>query len=273
MKKMTALLLIVLFAAVLMPISAGAAGSDNGLPYVTDEAGLLTDSQRLALENRAAAMSEKHRCEVRIVTVDDMSEYGFRVIDEFSYQLYKEYDFGYGPDKDCVLFVLSMYGRDYDLRVWGSYAETAFTLYGIDNVLDSHVLPQLKNNNYNRAFTVFLDRAEEYFRMAEEGKPFDARTDPDAQRMASAVKLAITILLPLLIASIICAIWKSKMKTAKIATTAFNYIPPGGFRLTGQGDVFLYRTTTRRKIEKSSSSGGRASGGGIGGSSGRSGKF
>ena len=73
------------------------------------------------------------------------------------------------------------------------------------------------------------------------------------------VKLAVVILVPLLIALIVCSVWRSKMKTAKLARAADNYIPQGGFNLTERNDIFLYRTTTRRRIESSSSS----SGGGV----------
>ena len=66
--------------------------------------------------------------------------------------------------------------------------------------------------------------------------------------------LIIAIIVAVIISLIVCLIWRSKMKTAKIARTADNYIPQNGFVLSVQADTFLYRTTTRRKIESSSSS-------------------
>ncbi|MDR0490798.1 MAG: hypothetical protein LBH28_06100 [Oscillospiraceae bacterium] len=89
----------------------------------------------------------------------------------------------------------------------------------------------------------------------------DALVDGSASNFLSrpAVKLAIVILIPILIALLICSGWKRKMKTAVIARSADNYIPNDGFKLTEKGDQFLYRTTTRTKIERqSSSSGGRS---------------
>ena len=111
--------------------------------------------------------------------------------------------------------------------------------------------------------------------MAEKGKPFDRSTDPYVVFAWIVIKLAITILAPLIIAGSICSAWKKQMKTAVTARAADNYIPQNGFKLTRQEDAFLYRTTSRRKIEtsSSSSSSGKASSGGRGGSSGRSGKF
>ena len=75
--------------------------------------------------------------------------------------------------------------------------------------------------------------------------------------MDTSVKIAIIILVPLIISLLVCLFWKSKMKTAKIARAADNYIPANGFILSVQSDSFLYRTTTRRKVQSSSSSGGR----------------
>ena len=67
--------------------------------------------------------------------------------------------------------------------------------------------------------------------------------------MEPIVKIAITILIPLIISLIICLVWRSKMKTAKLARTADNYIPQGGFNLKVQTDTFLYRTTKRVKVQ------------------------
>jgi len=83
------------------------------------------------------------------------------------------------------------------------------------------------------------------------------------------MKVCVAIVVPLIIALLVCLYWRSKMKTAKMARTADNYIPANGFILTVQTDAFLYRTTTRRKIERSSSSGG--GGGSFGGGGSRSG--
>ena len=273
------LLLTVCMAPLLLPAGLMAAGglqadlSDAGTYFVEDEASLLTDSQRRALESRAEAISERYRSEVRILTVYDMGTYGYRDIEAFSYDLYRSLDFGYGPDKDCILFVLSTGDRDYDLRAWGEHSKEAYTFYAIDTLLDRHVLPLLKEDNYYGAFSAYLDQTEEYFRLAEKGTPFSRSNDPVLRRNMLYGKLAVTILVPLLCALIVCTVWRSRMKTAKIAKTAFNYIPANGFRLTGQGDVYLFRTVTRTRIQSSSSSSGGGASSGRGRSSARSGKY
>ena len=72
--------------------------------------------------------------------------------------------------------------------------------------------------------------------------------------METSTAIIIAIIVSVIISLIICFIWRSKIKTAKIARTADNYIPQNGFILAVQADTFLYRTTSRRKIERSSSS-------------------
>ena len=260
---------VLVFIFIFTAMMPAALASDE-YSLVSDSSRLLTEGELNKLEQKAVHISAQYQCEVRIITVDDMNESGFNNIEEFSMSLYDESDFGYGSDKSCVLLLLSMAERDYDLRVWGDTGKTAFTFYGIDTILDRHILPELGNNNFYEAFSKYLDRSEEYLKMARDGTPFDSHNDPDAEDYFIA-KLIATILIPLAIAGAVCSSWKSKMKTAKTARTADNYIPENGFKLVAQEDKFLYRTTTRRKIEKSSSSSSGASS--RGSSSGRSGKF
>ncbi|MCL2124572.1 MAG: hypothetical protein FWH33_01120 [Oscillospiraceae bacterium] len=80
--------------------------------------------------------------------------------------------------------------------------------------------------------------------------------------MDPVIQVVLVAIVPILVSLLICMIWRSKMKTAHIAREADNYIPEGGFRLTGHGDMFLYRTTTRTKINSGSSSTANRSGGG-----------
>lgn len=273
-KRISILLIIILLTFLILPISASASEIDLGVQksYIMDTAGLLTDEQQQILEVRAKELSNTYGCDVRLVTLNDIGSFGYNVIEYFAYDTYLEYDFGYGEGKDCVLLVLSTADREYDFRVWGDYAQRVFTLYGIDNILDKHILVELQNNDYYAAFTKYFDRSELYFKMESKGKAFDSMTNPATK----ATIMIVTIILALLLALIICNVWKRQMKTANIAKTATNYIPEGGFKLTGQSDVFTYRTVSRVKIEtssSSSSSSSHASSGGSGGSSGRSGHY
>ncbi|MCL2741105.1 MAG: TPM domain-containing protein [Oscillospiraceae bacterium] len=274
MKRILAAMAISALVALAMAAPILAEPAAGGGLYVDDQAGLLSPSQAASLESRAKSISDRHRCEVRILTVRDMGQYGYGDIEEFAYGAYTQGMFGYGPGRDCVLLTLSDRYRDYDLRVWGSRAKGAFTLYGIDMALDRHILPPMGDDDYYGAFGAFLDQAERYLTMAEDGDPFDSGNDPDAVPYALALKVILTLTVPLIIAWGVCHGWKAKMRTAVRADAAANYIVQDGFELTSQSDVFLYRTRTRRKIESGPSGGGGGGArGGMGGSSGRSGKY
>jgi len=266
MKK---ILYIIPMILILILIAAPVASAS--MIYVVDDAGILTQAQVDSLNDRASRISNEYKCIVAIHIVNDMYDFtGVTSADRLNRAVYNTLYGGADSAYDCVILCLSMKGRDYSLWAYED-ARTAFTEYGINKMLDDHILPPLGRDNFNAGFTAYLDRSEEYLRMARDGTPFDTKTDPETKTSRFVMNLTITILVPLIIAFIICAIWKGQMKTAKLAKTADNYIPPGGFRLTNQSDTFLYRTTSRVKIEKSSSS---SSGFSSSGSShGRSGKF
>ena len=264
MKKLLITLLLV-FSLILSLTSVVSAADLN---MVTDTTGTLTDSQWERLNTRAESIAEQYRCDVAIIMIDEMTDNDGAF--EWAQGLYNQYNFGYGSERSGVLLFISLAERDYSLIARG-FGNTAFTDYGKDVMLDRHILPLLGDDKYYEAFSAYLDKAEEFLALARDGTPFDRGTDPNREGMSIYLKLAIIIILPLVIALLICSVWESKMKTARIAKTACNYIPPGGFQLTGQLDMFLYRTHTRTKIQSNSSSGGTTVN--SGGFSGRSGKF
>ena len=139
------------------------------MAFVDDQAGLLNRNQQNALEVRAKALSEKYQCGIFILTVDDIRDYGYYDLEDLSYEVYFDYDLGYGSDRDCLILALSMDDREFDLRIWGEYGKTVFTSDRIDDILDNYVLPLLKANDYNGAFSTLLDRAEVYFEIIESG--------------------------------------------------------------------------------------------------------
>jgi uncharacterized protein len=221
---------------------------------------LLAPSELAQLTERAESITASYECDVIIVTIDAMSDDAGAF--EWAMDIFDDHGYGYGPNRSGVMLFISMEERDYYLIAHG-YGNTAFTDYGKDAMIDTHILPRLRNNDFYGAFRAYINAAEEYLKLAREGDPVDVNSNPATRRARLITRLAITILLPALIALLICTIWKSQMKTARPARAAANYIPEGGFKLTGSADMFLYRTRTSVKIESSSSS----SGGGGGGTS------
>ena len=253
MKKVLFAILLIATFTLVMASAAFASGRDN---YVFDETGTLTGFQIDALNEKAAAILQKRECAAYIWIVDLVPEEYARTYDGLEIYIdafYKRNDLGYGGDRNGIVLLLEIGDvpgeRDIDINTHGA-CKSVFSIGVIDRVLDDHLVPLFRdafnNGNFYKVADVFLDRVESEF-----SNNFAATL---------AFKLAVVILVPLLIAIIVCSIWKAKMKTAKLARTADNYIPANGFNLTGRTDQFLYRTTTRTKIERESSSSGGSSG-------------
>jgi len=235
---------------------------------IWDDAEMLTVGQWDELNALALEATNKYQCDVRIVTVLDM---GVGDPYEFAKSLYLTYNFGWGEEQSGVLLMLSDADRDYALIAHG-FGNVAFTDHGKNVMLDDYILPLLAKNMYYDAFAAYLDKAAEFLGMARAGRPFDYDTDEAliASRAASAntTKVVLNIVIPIIVALIVCLIFRSRMKTARKQRAAGNYIPEGGFVITGSSDTYLYSTETRTEIQEKSG-GTSVDSGGFSGSSGK----
>jgi len=259
--KRTFLILIALIALCLTMAAPACAASGD---FVVDGGLVLTDQQSQELSALAREITEKYQCDVRIYVVDDMG-----TDDAYAYakMVYRENQFGYGSDDSGLLLVLSLADRDYALIAFG-FGNTAFTDHGKNVLLDKYVLPLLKENKYYEAFLAYFDKASEFLAMARAGTPFDVDTDAGAANAARGAKIAFNIIIPVVVALIVCLVFRSRMKTAKKQRAAASYIPEGGFVLTGSNDTYLYSTETRTAISEKSG-GTSVDSGGFSGSSGK----
>ena len=252
MKKLVGFLFSMVFFSLALFLPTH--GADLGL--VEDNANLLTIEERTELNKVAEDLLAKYQCEVSIVTIADK---GDKDITELAKEIYTKYHYGYGDDQSGLMLLLSMEDRDYALIAKGS-GNTAFTDHGKEVMMDRYVLPLFGKNQYKEGFSLFLEKADEFLEMANNGKPFDLNTDEvrlnESAKSSFWIRLGATIFIPLVIAAIMCFAFLSQMKTAVSQRAADVYIPEGGFELTRQADNFLYMTQVRTKIPKESSEGG-----------------
>ena len=258
MKK---IIFITLIICLLLSLPVSAARTD----YVTDQAGVLTDSESTALNDKAADIAQKRGCEVLVYVMEsDLCD----EMDEAA-AYYDDNGFGVGADSSGLLFLLNMGEREYAVYSRG-YADTAFTDYGIGTMLDNDVLPLLKEDKFNDAFSAYLKKCDSYLAKALDGNVVDQ--DNDSEPLPLAAKAGIVVIIPVLIALGVCMAFKAQMKSAVSQRKADNYIPGDGVNVPGRRDTFTHRTESRVRIQtSSSSSGGSSSGGGY--SAGRTGKF
>ena len=268
---------------------------EPAFPYVLDNAGLLSDSQRENLENRAKDLSKAHACSLYVVTMEDFSELNPDVY-EAAKKIYTAYNLGWDEGKDGVILLLSMKERDFALVGHGQKGET---ICGHESrwLIEDEFLDNFKKNDWNGGFSDYLSACDKQLTKLEKGEDITEGADiivgsdgleyhsynapRESKGLPTLVKLLICIGVPCLAAVIVCSSFKSQMKTANERTTAEEYVVPGSAVLRAQDDRFINRTESRVRISSDSDSsrgGGMSSGGGSsfhsgGGFSGSSGKF
>ena len=303
MKKRLFSLLLVLLLVLLLPASALAAETDTEessapeesaapvFPYVLDDAGLLSESRRVSLEERARELSEAHGCGLYLVIVADHTRFDTDVY-EAAKGIFSYYDLGYGEGRDGVLLLMSMDARDYAFVGHGDKGETICG-YESSWLIEDAFLDNLRNDDWVGGFRDYFEACGDQLTKLENGEDINEGAEiitgddgleyhsynlPEMTRsMPTPIKLLIVIALPLLIGLIVCSVFRAKMKTAKEKTQADDYFIPRSMKLTIHQDQFTHRTETRTRIESNSGSRGGGGGGSSfhsgGGFSGRSGKF
>lgn len=266
-RKLSLMLLLFLLLTLAIPVAAGASAAE-GLSYVTDSAGLLTEEQRAELENTAATLSERYQCGVYIVTVDDYRSFNQGSIQNCSEGIFDQFQLGFGETRDGILILLSMAERDFDMDVHGSFGNYAFSSGNRDRLVDAF-RDYFRSDDWYGGFRSYLSAAEGMLRYGRETyEDYLKSLGPSL----SPVKVAIAAAVGCLSGAGVCGGFKRQMKTAQERRTAEEYVLPGNPVLRIKQDRFLNATRHVEIIQESRSSldGG---GGGFSGHSHTSGKF
>ncbi len=255
MKKRAAALLLLLALCLLAAMNA-AADSKRDLPLVCDTCGLLTKEQEDELNERAERCSETYACDIAVVVVPDTEGYD---VEYYTEEIYRYFHYGWGEDRSGVILLLSMDERDFDLAAFG-YGNTAFTDYG-KSWLMADVKPYLRKNDWYGAFSKYLELCGDYLRQARDGQPVDRHGF--GSRNHSGFRLSVPTVLwsaaaGLLIALLVTAVLKARMKSAVLQTKADNYLS-GDLRLEYEDDRFLRKDVVRVRRSEGSGRGGGTS--------------
>ena len=261
MKKFLSSVLAVLLLIVCLSIPAFA---DAQLSYVTDDAGILYDSDISALEERAAAVSEQYGCGVYIVTVEDFTDYSDAYyVDDFGEELFSSYDLGLGDGNCGILLILSMAERDYGLVAHGDFANTAFTDYGKYTMQDEF-LDNFREDDWYGGFADYIAACGRYLEANANGTPIDVEPSDETEeeyeplsfgdKLFFAALMAFRFGLPLglIVAFIVCAVYKRQLKSVRRATEAARYTVSGGAEITAREDRFTHTTEVRTPIKTES---------------------
>ncbi|MBR3588072.1 MAG: TPM domain-containing protein [Clostridia bacterium] len=208
---------------------------DRKLPLVVDNANIIPDDAEKALLERCDMFASEYEMEVAIVTVNDFEG---KTSEAYADDFYDYNGYGWGENDDGVLVVYKP-GAEGEREIWitthGRGSEVFFE--GIREGMITDMIPFLTTEDYEGAFTTYLDRAETQL------KPGIA-----------VIWLFILMLAGAVIGLIITGSMTAKNKTVVLQKNAKVYTRQGSMNVTGRNDVFLYtRTDVQPKAQDNDS--------------------
>lgn len=266
MKKLLILTLcLILFVGLFPPASA----SDP--PKIVDKYDLLTTNQEKDLEAKAREIADEYDMDVVIVIVWSLDG---KTAEAFADDYFDYNGYGIGKDYSGTLFLLSMEYRDWAISTCGD-SIYALTDYGIELLFES-CKGYLSNENYYKAFDVYLDQLDVFYRAYENGNPIDGYHNSDVDdyiiydpnnsdgTVYYKEKPAFIDIIRMIVVGVVAGLiiggltllgLRANMNTFKPQRNASSYIPAGSFHLTQRRDVFLYSNVSKVRRQSSSSSG------------------
>lgn len=259
-KKWSTIIFSVLILSVLTVFSVSAAGNTQRL---VDDAGLLTESEEKDLLDQLNEISERQQVDVVVVTVESLE--GASAM-EYADDFYDGNGYGFGSEKDGILFLISMEEREWYMSTSG-FGITAFTDAGLEYISEM-ILSDLSEGDYAWAFTIFAEMCDDYITQARTGEPYDVDHLPK-DPFALIFFLVVALVIGFVIALIATGIMRLKLRSVYSKTEADSYAKKGSLKLTVEKDLYLYKHVDRRerpKEENRNNSGSTGSTGRSGGS-------
>lgn len=277
LKRIFTAFVALLFAVLLaVPVFASYDGFTENNPRLNDSADLLTESEEEALLSRLDEISHSFGFDIVIYTTPDLGEYTDVVA--FSDDYYDYGEFGYGADRDGVLFVISMAERDWYISTCGY----GITLFSDDYIqyIGSVIVSDLSAGNYAEAFNKFVDICYgdlsnpsqsgdgyyydepgiDYF-YGEDGAYNNYYGTQKKADLFSVKYIFIALVIGAVASLIIVLLMRGKLKTVRFQNSANSYIKSGSTVLTDKRDIYLYRNVSKTPIPKDNNSGSHHSGG------------
>lgn len=286
MYKKTAfvILSVLLFTIFLLPAAASYDGFVEENSRLNDSADLLTESEEATLLSWLDEISHEKGFDIVIYTSPDLN--GYYDVSDFADDYYDNGKYGYGADRDGILFVISMEERDWYISTCG-YGIELFSDYCIQSIGNA-VVPFLSNGNYPNAFDTFITLCDERLTEAANGLLDNGDTAgadgyyaddyyneyyggnsyyngyynggvKQERNLLSVKYILIAFFIGAVAALITVLIMRGKLKTVRFQTTASSYIKKDSMVLTDNRDVYLYRRVSKTPIPKQTSNSGHNS--------------
>ena len=275
LKRFTAIAAILLLILMTSLCFSGTAW--GAMDHMIDDTGYMTQSEAAAVNSYLTMKSE----ELQFDMVCVLTEVGYDEDDlrDAADYFYENYGYGYGSERDGVIFVVDMGSRLMTLVTTGFGIE-AITDYG-EEVIYDYVTDSLQRGDFVEAFEKFADTAEDFVLMAREGTPVDVDDPghdgydwyegddysgsnlPDAETAAGMGGISLA-------AGAGAGFFssqrqKSKLKTVRRKYQANSYARRDSLVLSRKQDRFLYSTVAVVPRPKQNNDNHRRLGGGGGG--------
>ena len=262
--------IVCLPARIVIQLTGGAADSSG--VYVYDDAALLTQEEYDTLTASAMAVADQYGCGVYVVTVDDMADYidpdavtetGETGMAAFTEYAWDALGLAASYDSNGIMLALSMAERDFQMLAHGDTANAAFTDYG-KYIMQDEFLDNFREDDWYGGFADYIAACGRYLEANANGTPIDVEPSDETEeeyeplsfgdKLFFAALMAFRFGLPLglIVAFIVCAIYKRQLKSVRRATEAARYTVSGGAEITAREDRFTHTTEVRTPIKTES---------------------
>lgn len=245
-KKRLTVMILALLLTVFIGYPVSAAG--DAAPRLSDKADLLSDSEEAELLEKLDEISQRQQADIVVVTRKSLEG---KSAMEYADDFYDEKGYGFGAQKDGILFLISMEERDWYISTRG-FGITAVTDAGLE-YMSQQFLDDLKEGEYAAAFTVFAELCDDFLTQARTGTPYDVDFLPK-EPFAFLGMLVVSMGIGFLISLVVTGIMRSRLKTVHSRAGAKDYVDEGSMKLTKEKDLFLYRNVVRRERPKETDS-------------------
>lgn len=194
---------------------------ERTLPLVVDQANIIPDDVEAALIARCDTIAEEYKMEVAIVTASD---FGGLIAEAYADDFYDFNGYGYGENDDGMLVVYKP-GEEGEREIWITTHGNGSSVFfqGIREGIIADMKDYLIAEDYEKAFNMYLDRAEEQLKP---GTPV--------------IWLFVLALVGAVVGLLITGSMTAKNKTVIAQNQAKVYTRQGSMNVTGAQDVFAY---------------------------------
>lgn len=239
-------------------------------PKVIDNSGLLTATERDALESKLENFVAEYGLDAVILTADSLDG---KTAEAYADDYYDYNYYGVDDEKSGILLLVSIGERDYAISTTGK-GLYVFTNRVCENMVDEFI-DDLSAGNYYDAFDTFARLCDHYAFLYTDEDSYDDYEYSSEPFPLSGIFIFGALLIGFIVALIAVGIMKGKLKSVRAQRAADNYVVDGSLNVTNSSELFLYRTVTRTARPRDEDNGGGGSHTGSSGTShgGTSGKF